>query len=221
MKTIALVLRSGGSFGPEHVNWLTKQIRRYHPYVTIYLLTDIKAMYHDVDVCVPLKYNYPGWWSKMELCRQDISLASAPSVLYLDLDTVITGPLSDLLDSALDSPTSTALRGFKRKDGINSSVMMLCQHLRAAIWKKWQTSPGVWMERYAVKGDQKFLGDHFGPRFEHWQDSYPEAILSYEVDLRSGLLQPPAQTSVVVFHGPPRPWDVDLPWVPKFRKDIA
>lgn len=220
MTRIALVLRSGGSFGPEHVNWLTKQIRRYHPYVTIYLLTDMtsRAMeFHNVDVGLPLKFGWPGWWSKMELFDQESILADTDEVLYLDLDVVITGPMNDLLEA----PVATTLQGFKRKDGINSSVMLLTRALRREVWSRWQGSPALWMERYAVKGDQKFLGDHFGPRFAHWQTLNPGLIKSFEVDLKNGRRQPTEDTSVVVFHGPPRPWDVNLPWVPKLRKDIA
>jgi hypothetical protein len=216
---ICLVFRSGGSFGPEHVNWLTKQIRRYHGFNPIYLLTDVNdaGLYHHIDVGIPLIHGWKGWWAKMELFDNTSVLARAEDIFYMDLDTVVTGPLTDLLDTG----RTTALQGFKRKEGINSSVMLLTKAARTQIWERWQQSPDLWMERYAVKGDQRFLGDHFGPRFKRWQTTHPEAILSYEVDLKKGQYQPPAQTSIVAFHGPPRPWDVNLPWVPKLRKDIA
>jgi alpha-N-acetylglucosamine transferase len=44
---------------------------------------------------IPLTHNWPGWWSKLELFRPGIFKGR---VLYIDLDSIIIGDLSPLVD---------------------------------------------------------------------------------------------------------------------------
>lgn len=54
--------------------------------------------YSDIEV-IPLKHNWPAWWSKIECFRPDIP---GDRFLYIDLDNIPIGPLDDLV--LMDSP---------------------------------------------------------------------------------------------------------------------
>jgi hypothetical protein len=62
---IACVLKSGGCFGKDYVkilkNMLMRNLNIAHEFIAI---TDIPECDNNA---VPLKCNYPGWWSKLEL----------------------------------------------------------------------------------------------------------------------------------------------------------
>lgn len=45
---------------------------------------------------IPLKHNYPGWWSKIELFRSDLPIEGR--ILYIDLDSLIINNLDDLVN---------------------------------------------------------------------------------------------------------------------------
>ena len=52
------VLRSGGEYGPRHVQWLARQIPG------LVCLSDRKV--EGVET-IPLRHDWPGWWAKMEM----------------------------------------------------------------------------------------------------------------------------------------------------------
>lgn len=100
MTTIACVMRSGGDFGPEYVLALLNGVRR-HTNADFTVLTDCPETAEIVSGCdgahaVPLAYDTPGWWSKLELFRDDV-FPAGEAVVYFDLDTVITGPVPALM----------------------------------------------------------------------------------------------------------------------------
>ena len=85
----------GRDFVPEDV-WRLKQTidkhidREYNFYV---LTNDMKADLPGTKI--ELLYNWPGWWSKMELFRPDLPCGRT---LYLDLDTYVVNNLQPILD---------------------------------------------------------------------------------------------------------------------------
>ena len=90
MTTVATVLRSrGGRYGPGWVRRLAAGLRRHlpRPYRLV-CLTDVPDAVADVAEPIPFRYDWPGWWSKLELFREDVSVGR---MIYFDLDTVITG----------------------------------------------------------------------------------------------------------------------------------
>lgn len=192
------VLRSGNEYGPEHVRWLANQIPGL-------------VCLGDVDVpgvpTIPLKYNWPGWWAKIELFRPDI----AGDWLYFDLDTVITGPI----DSLLAVGKTTLLNDFYQPSLPGSGVMYIAQGDKEKVWHAWIKSPNQHMQRCVTRqhwGDQGFLRDVL--LAQRWQSVIPDKLISYKVHCRHGL--PPA-ASVVCFHGNPRPWSSGAPWVPPLQ----
>lgn len=151
----------------------------------------------------PLVKKWPGWWSKMELF--------APSMkgdfLFMDLDTVIVGPL----DGFERVSKLTILRDFYRdgkklKEGLQSSLMFLPESSRQGPWDDFMCNPALSMMMHRYGGDQKLLEGHYIGHAALWQDVLPGQVVSWKVNCTNGIVPPEA--SIVCFHGKPRPWAV-------------
>lgn len=154
----------------------------------------------DIDVpsveCVPLICGWPGWYSKLELFAPDIQ----GDILYMDLDTVITGSLDSILSVGRD----VVLRDFNKPDEVQSSLMYLTEERRAAVWQSWNKNPQQHMANLVQRGDQGFL-EPFYFDVPRWQDILPGQVISWKVGGRK--VTPDAR--IVVLHGKPRPWAVE------------
>ena len=152
-----------------------------------------------------------GWWNKLALFAED-AFPKGGRVLYFDLDTAITGPLDEI--AAYDGDFAI-LRDAYRPNGLQSSVMMWKAGCYWEFWRDWlrlnKPEPAggdqEWIEHYeSVDGNPPFL---------RLQDLFPGRFRSYKVDCRYSI---PKNTSVVFFHGNPRPHEVTTGWVPEVWK---
>lgn len=201
MKTHA-VLRLSTEFTPAIVGRLRAQLRG-RPLAVIHDDANILAGVENI----PMKYSWPGWWSKMELFCPDIE----GDIFYLDLDTTILG---DIQDFATFGKTAL-LSDFYRPKHLQSSMMYLTAADREHIWRQWIAAPDAIMARYAAKptgqnGDQNFIEFALtGRPVARWQEEFSGRVLSFKVDVQ-GKPTPP-KPDVLIFHGRPRPWFVPLP----------
>lgn len=192
---VAFVLRSGGEYRSEHVERLAMQVRSHLPGAEFICLSDV-----DVPVeRIPLKHDWPGWWSKLELFRPDIE----GDLLFMDLDTAIVGGLEDI--AAADGPV--IMRDVYRPHGLQSSIMAIPQEIKGQVWQAFTAASERHMRRYRRGGDQAFLENHTTIRWRRWQDICPGQLVSYKADVKR-LGHVPAGTRAVVFHGKPHPWEV-------------
>lgn len=193
MTTVACVLRSGGIYAPEWVARLRDGVSRNlgsHRFVC----------FSDVDVpCerIKLLHDWPGWWAKIEVFR-----LHGP-VLYLDLDSVITGPIGPLFRDRF-----TMVRDFYRPTVRNSSVMAWPGSM-TGVYEAFAAKPSRIMAEYERThdnriGDQAFIEDYAeADTFE------PGLVASYKADIRKGNGK---GASVVQFHGKPKPNEVPGWW---------
>lgn len=106
--------------------------------------------------------NNPGFWNKVELFRP--GLWSGP-VLFLDLDTVITGDLAPIIQHCRGQKF-LMYRGNPNKDTnitYPASPVMYWEQAPTELWDIWNSQPAaVWYKRYAggSLGDQAFIRDH-------------------------------------------------------------
>lgn len=197
---IVLVLKSGGIYTPRHAEILAEQIFHNSPrHIPVLCLTDMDCPAR--VKCSPLKYNLPGWWSKMELFRPDIK----GDLLYFDLDTAIGASLRDIV--AVDK--LTLLRDFYRDgtrklEGLQSAMMFLPEADRAEVWDAFIANPKKAMLECATGGDQQFLERFYLQKAQRWQDVLPGQVVSYKVHCKHGV---PPDARVVCAHGKPKLWD--------------
>ena len=196
---VALVLRSGGDYAAKHVQVLARQITTWLPGADLFCLTDVAI---PGVAAIPLEYDWPGWWSKMELFRPDI----ADDLLYFDLDTVVCGPLDDIAAvNRLTLLRDLYCKGTHRYDRLQSAVMYLPKACRAEIWQNFLADPRRALKNHLIGGDQEFLEKYWRASAARWQDVVGNQIVSWKVHCRRGI---PEGVRVVCFHGKPRPWAV-------------
>ena len=191
------VLRSGGEYEARHVRWLAKQV----PGLVCLSDTRVQGV-----LTVPLRYDWPKWWPKMELFSDAID----GDLLHIDLDTVVLGSLD-----AFDVRRTTMLSDFYRPHLLASGLMYIKQEDKAAIWAAFLSDPKGHMkrhDRFPLIGDQGFLNGRI--KAARWQDVLPGQVASYKVHCHNG---PPPTAKVVCFHGQPRPWGVRHNWIPRLE----
>ena len=205
---VICVLKSGGGYDAEWVRKLRDGVAR-----NLTLPHRFRCM-SDVDVpCerIALQHDWNGWWSKIELFRPGV--IEGPT-LYLDLDTVITGPLDEIAKITYDF---CALRNFHQPDYIGSGVMWFrsAEAVPHRVYEKFCKQPDAYMahhERVKVGshlGDQAFLHDAMNGDIPFMQDQFP-GIRSFKYHARSFM---PQDTSIICFHGQPRLHEVNVPWI--------
>lgn len=215
---VVCVLRSGGDYTPRYAIALQRGVKKHlrldHRFIC---LTDDCEWAADMTLAKietrPLLYDWPGWWAKIN------AFAIGGPCLYLDLDTVLTGDISDLCASIyeLKEHELLTLRCF-RVPRVASGVMAwrgdwswLVSQMRNTPDKQFQKigrSTPLVVNHRKYRGDQDWIADQLaarkiGPLF--LQSRWPH-IASYKHHCRREL---PQGTRLVCFHGEPRPHEID------------
>lgn len=202
-------------YRPQQVTWLEQQIEKHYPHSHEFIcLTDVPGI--EGVKTIPLKHNWPGWWSKMELFRPDLDYVQA---FYLDLDTVITGDLTPLVEhdhqfTILKNLSRQANIRFKNNTGLGSAVMAWRKGYTDNLYTQFLEDPQQDMATYTTNrkwGDQGFIEDH-QPHYDYFQELWPGSVVSYKFGLRGQ--DPGPEAKIVCFHGAPKPWETRHPWVP-------
>ncbi len=201
---IACVLKTGGLYTGAHVQALRRQCSEHASWKSFVCLTDV---FVPEIACLPLRHNWPGWWSKLELFRPDV-FPVGTRVLYLDLDTVIVGHLGEILTQ--DAPF-LALEDFYRRPpkftrGVGSGVMQWTAGDQDELYFAMADAPDEIRKTYRSSGDQRFIEARRKDSVTFWPDVVPGQIVSYKAHCPGGVV--PEGARVVCFHGTPKPWNV-------------
>lgn len=166
-KRVLTVLRSGGEYGPEHVQAIQRQLAKWAPSARLTCLSDV-----DVPGVerIPLKSDWPGWWAKMELFRGDMP----EDFFYTDLDNVFLGPLDELLEAK----KFTADIGF-------SFFRVVPGAIHEAVYNEFWDNPAVHMGEWDLAhrvdgkfGDAAYLRWRCGLDPARWEDTHPGQVIN-------------------------------------------
>lgn len=215
--TVACVLRAGNGYGAGRVRALHRDVRRFFPDLKRFVcLTDTQIGDEGVTD-IPLKTSWPGWWSKVELFGPE-TFRAGERVLYLDLDTVVAG---DLTEIAARPEPFLVLADFYRQPprqaetNYGSGLMMWTAPKLAVVYETFRAACTSVMGQMGARGDQGFI-ESMVPGAAFWQRTVPGQVVSYKVHCRNRRDLPPG-ARVVCFHGFPRPWESFLaqrhPWL--------
>jgi len=200
---VLCVLKSGGDFDGRYVDKLEQGVWKNLkiPYDFI-CLTDIPEQVSCKTIL--LKDNLPGWWSKIELFK-----IPGP-VVYFDLDTVILGDITKLAEAVLVKEVERffMLKPFNPHNKHFGSGVM--------AWSgDYSYIHGDFIEKkkrnmHSRFGDQRYIANKLvQSSIEYVQDCLP-GVYSYKRHIMiSGI---PDDTSVICFHGQPRPINVKAIW---------
>lgn len=139
-----------------------------------------------------------GWWAKLSLFRPGV-FPMGEQVLYLDLDTVITGDLSDI---AGYRGKFAMLQDFYFPGHVGSGLMSWQAGSLDHIWRVWDRCA---RPEFMAGGDQSWI-ETVQPYADFWQEILPGQVVSYKVDCADGI---PTDARAVCFHGEPRPHQVN------------
>jgi uncharacterized Rossmann fold enzyme len=202
-------------YGPEYVNILFDCVRRNLPAGfagDFTCFTDDPTGLEAGIKIKPLPEGVEGWWNKLYLFSPE-AFPAGERVLYFDLDTAITGPLDEI--ARYDGPFAI-LRDFYRPNGLGSGVMAWeSSNCTRLFWERWQQQG----RPQPAGGDQEWVEQCIAQGWswpvDLWQERLPGKFRSYKVDCRTQI---PRGTSVVCFHGYPKPHEVVSGWVPEVWK---
>jgi hypothetical protein len=188
------------AFGPEHVEWLGRQVAKHYPDATF-------TPFSDTPLNIPherLVNGFPTWWSKMEALRR----LTSDTVVMLDLDTVLLKPI----DIPVPPPGFAYMQSSPRDfDKIWGGLQFSSPEFRKVVSDRFYENPARIMED-SLGCDQKFYRALFRDRIKLLNVERPDAMVSYKLHyLQQGFLP---ENAFVGFHGLPRPWHVVEPWIP-------
>ena len=192
MMQIACVLRSGGDYTPRHVYALQKMCSKFMPDHDFVCLSDVDL---ECDT-IPLRHDWPGWWSKLEL------FSIVEPTLYLDLDTVLVGDCADMVEAMQNHDfviLRDVYRGRRNPKAMQSSVM---------YWGKPHTflyDEFVDRPMYCVGGDQIYLEHALRNEDVTYLQDIAGGVVSFKADVMLHGIKP--EDKIIVFHGRPRPWE--------------
>jgi hypothetical protein len=189
---VACVYKSGGIYTLDYVKALRNSVHKFAG-TELWCLSDVPVPTKRIE----LEYNFPGWWSKLELFWQD----TEDDILYFDLDTLIVDDLSPLIKQA---GKMVMLQDFYVPKSLASGVMLIPKEFRKVVWDLFCSDPVKYMN--IRRGDGPFIEMALSGRMVHrWQELIPGKIVSFKPKPKEWLTSIPLGASVICFHGQPKP----------------
>jgi hypothetical protein len=220
-KVTVLCVKFGTRYGREYVERLRNMVSKHLtvPYEFV-CLTDDQHPISGVRSIIQKPAGYSKlWWHKVHMF--DPSLPISGKILYFDLDIVIHQNIDKLLIS--NSNQFLGIRDFNRKfyaswQYLNSSAMSWYAGHHSYIYENFKKDPASAMK---LQGDQDWIWKTGKNKISFWPDewiqSYKWEIRSRdELKVRTGIhgfktlsnVEPSPGCCVAVFHGDPKPQDV-------------
>ena len=222
-----LCLKHGDKYSSQYVNTLYSMVKRNLtiPF-TMVCLTDNKQGIDSDILCLDLPKELTGWWCKPYMYSADLPLNG--TILYMDLDVVVSGNLNKLFDYEPDN--WCVIRDFTRAmqpqwEKYNSSVVRFKVGQLHNVWAEFRKDPQKIIRSHF--GDQDWLWTAAKGTAKLWPDEW---IRSWKWEIRkdrhlqSGTkgnrkfrtvedVVPLDDCCICVFHGDPNPHNCDDPWV--------
>lgn len=191
-------LKYGTKYNSDYVNKLFSGVKRnttlefkFHCFTE-----DSDGVNKDIIIHPLICNNIDGWWNKLYLFSNKVNIDGR--VLFIDLDTLITGNIDDLLKV---TEGFVMIKDFfyplQNYDG--SGLMSFETKQHPEIWDKFIANPSAAIKELHPHGDQRWIVK-FVDDITHWQDILPEQIMSFKLQCANSL---PDNARVVCYHGKP------------------
>ncbi len=197
-------LKWGAKYGPAYVNKLLAGIKRHSTVAfKFHCFTEDATNLHSEVIVHKLPFDdLEGWWNKLYLFSNDINIPIGETIFYVDLDTLITSNIDELLNHR--SETLTALRDFywglaQTANKLGSGLMSWEHGKHTNIWEKFIVNPTRAIASVAPHGDQHWIARCVAPQL-YWQDLFVDKVVSFKVHCCNGL---PNGAAIVCYHGRP------------------
>lgn len=205
-------LKFGTKYDADYVNKLYRAVVRnttvdfsFHCFTEDPNGLDENIIPHD------LPHNLPGvgWWHKLYMFEADKEIGG--TIFYIDLDTLITGNIDEMLQYDGDF---VVLHDFYRilrpndrdqfglgREAVGSGLMMWKAGNYSHIWSTFIKDPVGAVQSLHPHGDQKWIEKQTQHKDrKYFQDLFKNQVVSYKVHCRNGL---PPNARIVCYHGAP------------------
>jgi len=210
--SVATVWRSGGSYTQAHVKHIYESCKATikEPF-DFYCLTDSKDSFNDPGINkILLQHNWPGYWSKMELFKPN-QFKQNSNVFYIDLDTLITGDVTDIATYDTDF---MGMRDFNTLNFLSSGILKFKPEKVHYLYHTFYSAPSKWMKCRA--GDQEAIFKILRNTPEWLQDLFPRRMAEFinhcwwkrPVAGNHWKVLIPDNYDIVCFHGRPKMEDI-------------
>lgn len=225
MNNWIVCLKHGTKYSSEYVNKLYNMTQRHcsvaHSFACITEdATNLNSNIHVIPITNP---NLNGWWYKPWVFSKDFPISG--TFLFMDLDIVIINNIDKLWE--YEPNRFCIIRDFNRKNiqnynRFNSSIFRLVKGTHNHVWDNLAKD---YKQTKLMHGDQDWIYKQVQHDFIFWPDEW---IQSYKWEIRNRtevildkdfkrrfknianpIIQP--NTSILVFHGDPKPDDVADP----------
>ena len=210
MLNIVTIWTPSRVFTADYVNILYASVKRNitHP-ARFFCLTDADVehqfmLHHGIHV-LHAESGWHGWWLSIELFAP--MMFDGP-VVYMDLDTFITGNIDFLADDY--DGILMGLNDFYHPGTFANGVMKFnpCPALEAIY--SFLREPHNYREANKLTfKDMEYTGKRLkagGIKYDRWQDKYPGKIISYKTEYKKGHSLD--GVSIVCCHGLPKPHEI-------------
>jgi hypothetical protein len=190
-------------FTAENVNIMTRMIGRNldlpHRFLCI---TDdpegIECETHPLwdEPNIPLREGRPNCYRRLKVFGE-FGKELGDRLLSIDLDTVITGNITPLIDR----PEDFVIWGDTAKNTLyNGGFWLMKPGTRTQVWDTFTPmAPRITQKLGIVGSDQAWISHVLGPGEAMWGTK--DGVYSYRNHLKHGLLPKPADARIVFFHG--------------------
>ena len=221
-KLTVLCVRFGTKYGREYVERLRNMAARHIkvPYEFVCLTDDINPIEGVRSIVQPLAGYHRLWWHKVHMF--DAGLPLSGRILYFDLDIIICADVEKLIQGSGNK--FLGIRDFNRKfhpgwNILNSSVMSWLHGQHSYIFEDFKRDP---LHAQKLLGDQDWIWRVAKQKITFWPD---DVIQSYKWEIRergdlmvdrgkrkfktvSNSTNIDENCCIVVFHGDPKPEDI-------------
>lgn len=221
-KLTVLCVRFGTKYGREYVERLRNMAARHIkvPYEFVCLTDDINPIEGVRSIIQPLAGYHRLWWHKVHMF--DAGLPLSGRILYFDLDIIICADVEKLIRGSGNK--FLGIRDFNRKfhpgwNILNSSVMSWLHGQHSYIFEDFKRDP---LHAQKLLGDQDWIWRVAKQKITFWPD---DVIQSYKWEIRergdlmvdrgkrkfktvSNSTNIDENCCIVVFHGDPKPEDI-------------
>jgi hypothetical protein len=221
-KLTVICVRFGNRYGIDYVERLRNMVSRNLsvPYEFVCLTDDQHVISGVRNIYQPNARYSKGWWHKVHMF--DPTLPISGRILYFDLDVVIHNNIDKL--ATVWTEDFLGIKDFNRQfyqqwSYLNSSVMCWNHGTQNHIWNDFKKSPS---DAQKLQGDQDWIWKTSKDRIKFWPKEW---IMSYKWEVRKKedlvlengkrrfkqvkdnvTVHP--DCCVTVFHGDPKPQDV-------------
>lgn len=203
-------LKWGNKFTPDYVNNLYAGVKRNTTLpIKFHCVTENpKGIHPGINIINLPQLSLSSWWYKLWLFSKEFPIKGR--IFYLDLDTIITDNIDDILK--VDKPFVTLIDVFKilnpnRTDNwgrwgeqVGSGVMSWDGDF-SHIWESFIKNPKENIQSLRPHGDQKWIEKTQKDR-HYFQNLFPNTIQSVKVGIAPANKLPKG-IKIVCYHGSP------------------